>query len=259
MERILHRHASEYISPPIAAAHYLVFDTKSAPFDDPRVRRAFAYAVDREALVDVTLGGFLSPAKGGCVPPGMPGHSPGIALPYDPGRARQLLAEAGYSESRRFPTVDFVTRSFNRVLAQHLCAQWTETLDVEIRWETMHWTEYLAMFRSSSGTPQLWTMGWVSDYPDPDNYLRVALQRFTGWHHEHYFTLVEQARRTLNQGERMELYTQAERILVQEVPMLPLFYERWPMLLKPWVKKYPTSVAYNLFLKDVILEPHKGD
>ena len=257
MKRILHRHASEYISPPLAAAQFLVFDTKSAPFNDPRVRRAFAYAVDREALVDVALGGFLSPAKGGCVPPGMPGHSPGIALPYDPERARQLLAEVGYSESRRFPTTNFVTRSFNRVLAQHLCAQWTETLNVEIRWETMHWAEYLDMFESSSGTPQLWTMGWVSDYLDPDNYLRVALQRFTEWHHEHYFALVEQARRALDQGERMELYTQAERILVQEVPMLPLFYERWPMLLKPWVKKYPTSAAYDLFLKDVVLEPHK--
>jgi ABC-type oligopeptide transport system substrate-binding subunit/class 3 adenylate cyclase len=259
MEWILHRHASEYISSPLAAAHYLVFDTMSAPFDDPKVRRAFAYAVDREALVDVTLGGFLSPAKGGCVPPGVPGHSPGIALPYDPGRARQLLADAGYSESRRFPVVNFVTSSLNRVLAQHLCAQWTEALDVEIRWETMNWTEYLEMFFLSSGTPQLWTMGWIGDYPDPDNFLRVALERFTGWHHERYFSLIEQARRSLDQRERMELYTQAERILVQEVPMLPLFYERQHMLLKPWVKKYPTSVTNTLFLQDVVLEPHKGD
>jgi oligopeptide transport system substrate-binding protein len=118
----------------------------------------------------------------------------------------------------------------------------------------MHWAEYLDLLRS--GGPQMWIMSWVSDYPDPDNYLRVALQRFSGWHHERYHAIVEQARRALEQGERMGLYAQAERILLEEVPILPLFYLRWHMLLKPWVKKYPTSMASALYLKDVVLEPH---
>jgi ABC-type transport system substrate-binding protein/class 3 adenylate cyclase len=128
MERILHRHSGEYVSPRLAATTYLVFDATSPPFDDPRVRQAFAYAVDREALADVTLGSFVSPAMGGCVPPGMPGHTPGVALPYDPERARELLAEAGYPEGRGFPLVDFVTGYLKRGVAQQLSAQLTETL-----------------------------------------------------------------------------------------------------------------------------------
>jgi ABC-type oligopeptide transport system substrate-binding subunit/class 3 adenylate cyclase len=255
MERILNRHAGEYVSPRLAAAHYLVFNPTTEPFDDPKVRQAFAYAVDREALMDTIMGGFLTPARGGCVPPGMPGHSPGIALPYDPERARQLLAEAGYPRGQGFPVVDYVTRYLNRAIAQQLCAQWTEVLGVEIRLEAMHWEEYLDLLYMED-RPHLWSMGWVGDYPDPDNYLRVALQRFTEWHHEGYLALVEQARRALDQGERMGLYAQVEQILVQEVPMLPLFYLRWHMLLKPWVKRYPTSVGYDLYWKDVVLEPH---
>ena len=64
------------------------------PFNDIRVRRAFAFAIDRERLADVVLRGYHIPATGGVVPLRMPGHSSGISLPYDPERARQLLAEA---------------------------------------------------------------------------------------------------------------------------------------------------------------------
>jgi ABC-type oligopeptide transport system substrate-binding subunit/class 3 adenylate cyclase len=254
MDWMQQKHASEYISPRLAGTHYLGFDTTREPFDDARVRRAFAHAVDREALADITLGGTSSPATGGCVPPGLPGHLPGIALPYDPERARGLLAEAGYPQGRGFPVVDFVTRVLNQTLAEALCAQWSELLGVGIQRAAIHWAEYLEVL--GSGGPHLLTMGWVGDYPDPDSYLRVGLQRSTRWRHERYVALVEQARRVLDQQERMRLYAQAERIVVQEVPLLPLFYERWHVLLKPWVKRYATSVASNLYWKDVVLETH---
>jgi ABC-type oligopeptide transport system substrate-binding subunit/class 3 adenylate cyclase len=253
-DRIVQRHAGDYVSPLIASAHYLVFDSSRVPFEDVRVRRAFAYAVDRQALADITLGGYSLPATGGCVPPGIPGHTPAIALPYDPGRARELLAEAGYPQGQGFPDVDFVTRQLRRPLAESLCAQWTDLLGVEIRSEAMHWAEYLKMLHSAG--PHLNTMGWIGDYPDPDNYLRVALQNWTGWRHEGYATLVEQARRALDQQERMRLYAQAERILVWEVPALPLSYESWRVLLKPWVKRYPASPIRGPIWKDIVLAPH---
>ena len=74
MDRIRRMHAGEYVSPPSAAAFYLAFDVRSAPFDDPRVRQALAHAVDREAVADVTLGGYQFPATGGFVPATL--HSP---------------------------------------------------------------------------------------------------------------------------------------------------------------------------------------
>ncbi len=86
------------------------FDTTRPPFDDVRVRQAFAHALDRPALAQAVLHGLVSPATGGLVPPGLPGHAAGIGLVYDPERARRLLAEAGYLDGRGFP----VYRSLER-------------------------------------------------------------------------------------------------------------------------------------------------
>ncbi|MFQ5596349.1 MAG: hypothetical protein ACE5HA_19570, partial [Anaerolineae bacterium] len=73
---------------------------------------------------------------------------------------------------------------------------------------------------------------------------------------EKYSRLVEQARRITDQGERMKLYGQADRILVEEVPIVPFAYSRCHQLVKPWVRKYPVSAIRTWFWKDVIMEPH---
>jgi oligopeptide transport system substrate-binding protein len=95
MNRLRKSHATEWVTLPSANTGAIVFDASRPPFDDARVRRAFAHALDRAWLMDVVWGGFWETAMGGFVPPGLPGHTPGIALAYDPERARELLAEAG--------------------------------------------------------------------------------------------------------------------------------------------------------------------
>ena len=112
------------------------FDVNRPPFDDPRVRRAFVLATDREMLADVALRGYVFPATGGFVPPGIPGHSPGIGSPYDPEGARQLLAEAGYPDGRGFPVVGALLPRAAITLAgcEYQQAQWQENLGVEIVW-----------------------------------------------------------------------------------------------------------------------------
>ncbi|NIU61783.1 MAG: peptide ABC transporter substrate-binding protein, partial [Pseudomonas stutzeri] len=97
---------------------------------DLRVRRAFSLATDRETFANVFLGGLAFPATGGFIPPGMPGHSAGIGLPYDPEGARRLLAEAGYPGGRGFPAVETLSsRGSNE--EGGLPAQWRENLGVE--------------------------------------------------------------------------------------------------------------------------------
>jgi oligopeptide transport system substrate-binding protein len=129
-----HRHAEECISLPYLTTVYVVFDTRRLPFDDVRVRRAFVLASDRGMLADVVLHGYRVPATGGFVPPGMSGHSAGIALPYDPERARQLLAEAGYSTGRDFPNVSFLVPPSiaGDAPTEYLEGQWRENLGVDV-------------------------------------------------------------------------------------------------------------------------------
>jgi oligopeptide transport system substrate-binding protein len=187
----------------------------------------------------------------------MPGHSPGIGQPYDPEGARCLLAEAGYPGGRGFPVLDALTvdRPAAVPTIEYLQAQWLENLGVEITWKKMEWGRLLD--RLSRETPHMRYAGWVADYPDPDNFLRVGfLWERTGWRNEAYDRLVEGARRVMDQEERMRMYGQADGILVEEAPVLPLLYWRFHLLVKPWVRKYPTSPMKTWFWKDVIIEPH---
>jgi ABC-type oligopeptide transport system substrate-binding subunit len=106
-------------------------------------------------------------------------------------------------------------------------------------------------------TPHTWIAGWRADYLDPDNFLRSRTWRvWTNWQNQAFEGLVEGARRTTNQEERMRMYRQADRILVEETPVLPLEYGRLHLLVKPRLSRFPTSHAGWWFWKDVVIEPH---
>jgi ABC-type oligopeptide transport system substrate-binding subunit/DNA-binding SARP family transcriptional activator len=250
-------YAEEYIPVPLLATTYVGFDVSRSPFDDPRVRRAFAFAVDKEKWADVISGGYFFPATGGLVPPGMPGHSAGIGLPYDPDQARRLLAEAGYPGGRGFPRVELLTDHGNEPPSKYLRTQWQENLGVEAASETVEWTAFLD--RLEEGEPPHVFLGiWVADYPDPDTFLRVCdAVRWTRWRNEPYQELVEGARRATDQSERMDMYHRADRTLVEEAVLMPFVYWRSHMLVKPWVSRFPTSAIKWWYWKDVVIEPHE--
>jgi oligopeptide transport system substrate-binding protein len=259
IDRVRRQHAGEYVSLPRFFTSYVAFCLSRTPFDDPRVRRALALATDRERLADVTLRGYGSPATGGFVPPRMPGHTAGIGLPYDPEQARQFLADAGYPGGQGFPAVDLMMHSdfLSPVVSEYLQGQWQEDLGIETRSEAVEWEEFLE--RLQTAPPHMLIWGWVADYPDPDNFLRLGMSHilpYTQWDNGDYKRLVEEARRITDQDERMELYRQADKILVEEAPVLPLAYMRSHLLVKPWVRKLSMSAINYWLWRDVVIEPH---
>jgi oligopeptide transport system substrate-binding protein len=185
----------------------------------------------------------------------MPGHSPGIGLPYDPEEAQRLLAEAGYPGGRGFPVIDCLARgdAGHDLLGEFLKSQWRHNLGVEIAWQEMETGGFVD--RMSEQRPRSWVVEWLVDYPDPDNVLRVNLF-IPQWQNEVYEGLVSSAQRVTNQEERLGMYRQADQILVEEAPVLPLYYRRFHLLVKPWVRKHPTSPQRLWFWKDIIIEPH---
>jgi ABC-type oligopeptide transport system substrate-binding subunit/class 3 adenylate cyclase len=257
IDRARQRYASDYVIVPVLDTEYVGFDTTRPPFNDVRVRRAFVLATDRATLADVALRGGFFPATGGFLPPGMPGHSPGIALPYDPDQARDLLARAGYPGGRGFPPVQGLTNSSrDRVgMTRFLKARWREILGVRITWEVLDWRGFLDRFHAEIAQATL--IGWLADYPDADSFLRAGNHlRATRWRDEAFEALVEQARRVTDQTARMKLYQEADRILVEEAALIPLLYSRRHLLVKPWLRKYLSSPTGTIFLKEVIIEPH---
>jgi oligopeptide transport system substrate-binding protein len=250
------QHAGEYVLAPGLSVFFLSLDSTRPPFDDVRVRRAFAHAADRQAMVAMT-GGHAIPATGGMVPPGVPGHSPGIALAFDPVLARDLLAQAGYGlGGRPFPQVAlWHPKGAAADAARFIIGQWQQNLGLEIPGWSADWADYLA--RLQKEPPHLWLMGWSADYPDPDTFLRLAISNYRrGWTGQPHQQLLERARRMTDQGERLKLYRQVDRMVVEEALVMPWAYSNAYFLVKPWVKRCPLSSVAPPFWKDVVIEAH---
>jgi len=173
---------------------------------------------------------------------------------FDPERAQELLEEAGYPNGDGFPSIEFFF-SGDSIIAQSLAEEWQEKLGVGIKCEHFEWGQFLEQLNEEP--PHIYTMSWAADYPDPDNFLRTAhFQGLTRWRNETYENLVEEARRVSDQDKRMKMYHEAERILVEEVPIIPLTYPRFHVLVKPWVKKFRAAGALRAWCKEIIIEPH---
>jgi ABC-type oligopeptide transport system substrate-binding subunit len=141
-------------------------------------------------------------------------------------------------------------------IGENLQKQWVENLGVRINWDTIERSTFLSQLDKK--LPHLFILGWRADYPDPDNFLRARIgdvQR-QKWQNTDYDNLVKQAQRSLEQAERIKLYREAELILVEEAPIMPIFYRSTRLLVKPWVARFPTTGLREWFFKDVIINEH---
>jgi len=257
-DRARQRNAEEYVSLPELSTLFLMFDVSQPPFDDVRVRRAFALATDKEKLANVVMRGCVAPASGGLIPPGMSAYSNEIGLPYDPERAKQLLAEAGYTSDKiqGFSSVDAVLPAGSLThYGNSLRIQWRETLDVDIHWQAVEPASFSTRIKGQ--LPGMFLIGWMPECPDPGTLLRAnRFQQYTHWQNEKYMGLVQKAGRMTGQAERMSLYCEADTLLMESASLIPLTYGRSLLLVKPWVKNYSTSPITRWLWKDIIIEPH---
>jgi len=256
--QVRNRFVNDHVSFPGLVVFYIAFDCTQAPFADPRVRRALALATDIESLSNIHH--FFFPASGGLVPPGMAGHVPGIAQPYAPEEARRLLARAGYPRKGSFPPVKFLWRDLPgaEMLSDLLAVRWHEILGIESKIEFSPASDpYPNFSRNRAESPLLFLGGWSADFPVPEAFLGFNdfISR-TGWRNEAYERLIRQAGVIMEQERRMGLYRQAQEILVEETPLLPLVYGRYSLLVKPWMRRFPTSPLHYHYWKDVVIEPH---
>lgn len=257
IDELRRRFPAEYVRRQGFATVFSFVNVTRAPFDNRWVRQALAMAVDRHALVEGPLQGYVTAATGGFVPAGMPGHLPDCALGYNPEEARRLLAQSSLSAGDRLTLVSIWSRE---QVSHFLQATWQRVLGIEVGLELAtpeQFHEQLARPGANIGIG-----GWIADYPDPDNFLRVCIDVPTDVpesRRAEYSALLERAGRIADQAERLRLYQQADRILTEEAAIVPLYYQPFHLMLKPWVKRYPTAAVKNYgFWKDVVLEPEVG-
>lgn len=206
---------------------YVVFDVSQPPFDDVRVRQAFTMAFDRQKYIDVVNNGVGILAKGP-YPPALPGYSLGLqSLPYDPVQARQLLAESKYGSPQGFPPVIFTDIGIGNSAGASVAAMaqmWQQNLGVTITVENLEPDKYYDLLYSGQHG-QLFSSGWCADYPDPENFSDVlfhtgAQQNIGNYSNPALDAILDQARLEQDVTKRIQLYQQAEEIIVQDAPAL---------------------------------------
>lgn len=221
---------------PQLRGEYYGFATDRKPFDDPRVRKAFALAINREVFPKILHGGEQPAAS--WIPPGMAAHNRKIGLPFNPVEARRLLREAGYPEGRGFPPVvlGYNTQESHKLAAEAVQGMWQRNLNVLVRLENQEWKVYLKKLQNDPFP--VFRSGWGADYPDPDNFMKLFTSgsgnNNTRWKNPRYDRLVEAAAHEFDLRRRVKLYDEAQRILCEsEVPMIPLFWTAESTLLNP--------------------------
>jgi oligopeptide transport system substrate-binding protein len=233
----------EYYVSPYLGTYYFRFNVTKAPVSDVRVRKALSLAVDRGTLTTfVTKAGEVPSSN--FVPAGLRGYEGPRGLAFDPAAAQKLLAEAGYPGGKGFPKTELVynTSDIHRVITQAVQQMWKEHLGIQVELANVEWKVYLA--RQSTLDYQISRAGWIGDYVDPNTFLDLwktgAGNNQTAWSNPRYDELIERAARLVNAKERMRALYDAERILLDEAPVLPLFtYVNKGMLSKKVTGWYP--------------------
>jgi oligopeptide transport system substrate-binding protein len=204
---------------------YLGFDTRRPPFSDPRVRRAFAAAVDWRRIVALASDGTTVPADG-MVPPGIPGRPEGdFVPPFNPGAAQELLTAAGYPGGLGFPPVTLVSSGSG--LEGGIVAALQTGLKIQLGFEAMDFDQYLR--RLDEDPPPLWILGWSADYPGPNDFLGVLLGTGSsanagGWSSPAFDQAVAEGLAATDPLTARSAFARAEAILRDQVPVVPLAY-----------------------------------
>jgi len=223
--------------------NYLGMNIKTPPFDDKLVRKAFNYAIDRETIVKLVLNDRAQVARG-VLPPGIPGHDPGAAgYSYDIDKARDYLAQAGYPGGKGFPEIvlQYNRDSIHSRTAEFVLANLRD-IGISCSVREVEFGEHLSSIEA--GRAPFFRMGWTVDYPDPDSFLHTLFHssnigtgyNFCGFNDPVVDGLLDKARFETEMSERVELYQQAEKLIVEEAPWVYMYFYTVHILYQPQVR-----------------------
>jgi len=213
---------------PLFATYFYRFNVTRAPFNNPKIRRAFTLALNKEAVVEkITRGG--EPVALSLTPRGVPGYNPPQGPIQDEATAKALLRDAGYPNGRDFPRVSILYNKseLNEQVAVEIQAQWKRALGVQVDLRNQEWATYLRSLDSLDF--DIARSSWVGDYDDPLTFLDCFAtgrgNNRTGWSDAKYDDLLTKAQAEPNPNTRLRFFEQAEDILVcQAMPILPIYH-----------------------------------
>jgi oligopeptide transport system substrate-binding protein len=229
---------------PELSLYYIGFNTAKPPFDDVNIRRAFCLAVNKEPIIRVILRDMLSEADG-ILPLGMPGYNETLeGLSYNVEKAKQLIAASKYGDVSDLPPITLTVEGYGNNIPSYLGAiiqEWQQNLGVEISVRQVETEKFL--YNLKRETNEMFVLGWIADYPDPHDFLDILFR--TGGENNIFEysnptldALLDQAAIEQNRTVRLAMYQQAEQLVVDDAPCLPLFHSTSYILVQAYVKDY---------------------
>lgn len=250
---------SPYVQAPYLGTYYYLLNTQRPPVDDVRVRKALAMSVDRDKLVRSVLQNTAVPAYS-ITPPDTLGYFPPKLFDYNPDEARRLLAEAGYPNGDGWPGVEILynTQEAHRKIAVAIQQMWKSELGIDVTISNQEWKVYLDAVTQIDF--QVARRGWIGDYVDANNFLDMFITG-GGNNNTHYADpvyddlILYKAPKAVTREERYALFTQAETMLMEEMPIIPLYTYTSKHLIHPSVDGLYANLMDSLNLKYVTLVP----
>ncbi len=251
--------AARLHSDPFLQTFFIRFNTTRAPFNNPKVRRALSLAIDRAAIARNLLHGAWAPADH-FVAPGFPGYASRSHVPTDVAAARALLAEAGFPGGKGLPAFEIQVRNdgvLPRVI-EAVQAMWQRELGVQVAIAQLEQKTAIQNQRLMDFI--VGANGWTSDYADPLSLLELFLKdsgsNWTGWGDARYDQALADAAQTPDQARRYEFFQQAEAVLLEEAPIIPLYFGARNFLIDSSVKGWePAAVGINQYKKVYLKSP----
>ena len=244
--------------PPEFVTWYIGFNTESPPFDDVHFRRALNYAVDKELIAEAVLGGRVSPAYGP-TPPGFIGFNPDLeTLGFDAEKATEELNMSKYADADSRPRIVLTAPGTGGSPPAWLVAvgdMWARTLGVDVEFQEVEWATFLEEI--DNYRLQAFSLAWSPDYPDPHTFVDVLFRSDSQINQTKYSNaevdrLLDEATTEQDPARRIQLYQQAEQIIVDEASWVPMWWgTSGKILVKPWIKDFNISPLGGYFLKDV--------
>ncbi|MFK7828295.1 MAG: peptide ABC transporter substrate-binding protein [Congregibacter sp.] len=250
-----------YRSAPYLGTYFYLVNTSRPPVDDVRVRRALSMALDRETLSRTVMQNSVLPAYS-ITPPGTLGYQPPKTFDYDPEGARALLAEAGYPDGAGWPGLEVIynTDESHRKVAVAVQQMWKDALNIDITIANQEWKVYLDAV--STMNFDVARRGWIGDYVDPNNFLDLYLSaggnNNTGYKNPDYDQLIAfTAPQAKTREERFAAFYKAEKMLMEEMPIIPIYTYTSRHLVHPSVCGLPSNLMDADNFRYVWLDPER--